>query len=43
MNSKDGHRDAILDPSYTRIGVGVKYSSKGVPYFTEVFAKPKQR
>jgi uncharacterized protein YkwD len=42
MTSTTGHREAILDPSYTHIGVGVKYSSTGVPYYTQVFAELMQ-
>jgi uncharacterized protein YkwD len=38
MRSTSGHREAILTPRYTHIGVGVQYSSTGVPYYTEVFA-----
>jgi uncharacterized protein YkwD len=41
MSSKTGHREAILTPEYTHIGVGVRYSSSGVPYLTEVFARPQ--
>jgi uncharacterized protein YkwD len=41
MNSKTGHREAILTPEYTHIGIGVRYSSSGVPYLTEVFARPQ--
>jgi len=32
-----GHRANILG-SYTRIGIGVACSSKGLPYYTQVFA-----
>ena len=41
MRSKEGHREAILGSLYTHIGVGVSYSSTGVPYYTEVFARLK--
>jgi len=41
MSSRTGHREAILTPEYTHIGVGVQYSSTGVPYYTEVFARAK--
>jgi uncharacterized protein YkwD len=37
MISKAG----LLDAKYTHIGVGVQYSSTGVPYFTQVFAQAK--
>ena len=39
MNSP-GHRANILDPNVTQIGVGVAYSSTGVPYHCQVFAQP---
>jgi uncharacterized protein YkwD len=42
MKSTTGHRDAILDPRYTHIGVGVQFSSTGVPYYTQVFARPME-
>jgi uncharacterized protein YkwD len=41
MSSTTGHRDAILDSTYTNIGVGVKYGSNGAPYYTEIFARPQ--
>jgi uncharacterized protein YkwD len=37
MNSA-GHRKNILDPHFTDIGVGLAYSTGGVPYWTEDFA-----
>jgi uncharacterized protein YkwD len=40
MASTTGHREAILNADYTRVGVGVAYSSTGNPYFTQVFVKP---
>ena len=43
MRSTTGHREAILDPQYVHIGVGVQYSSKGVPYYSAVFARPSKR
>ena len=42
MTSKDGHRETMLRSKYTHIGVGVAYSSTGVPYLTQVFARPIQ-
>ncbi|HEY7428278.1 MAG TPA: CAP domain-containing protein, partial [Gemmataceae bacterium] len=39
MNSRT-HRETILDPNYTRIGVGVAYNN-GAPYFTQVFGQPR--
>jgi uncharacterized protein YkwD len=41
MSSKAGHRGVLLSDEYTHIGVGVRYSSAGVPYFTQVFARPQ--
>jgi uncharacterized protein YkwD len=41
MISKAGHRGAILGAEFTHIGVGVRVSSAGVPYYTEVFARPQ--
>jgi uncharacterized protein YkwD len=40
MNSP-GHRANILKPNVTQIGVGVAYSSAGVPYYCQVFAQPQ--
>jgi uncharacterized protein YkwD len=37
MNS-EGHRGNILNPNFTQIGVGVAYSSTGVPYYIQMFA-----
>jgi len=39
MNSS-GHRANILG-SFTHLGVGLAYSSTGVPYWTQVFATPR--
>jgi uncharacterized protein YkwD len=39
MNSS-GHRENILNSSYTEIGVGVAYDSQGEPYFTQDFGAP---
>jgi hypothetical protein len=33
-------QNVILSPGYTRIGVGVAYSARGVPCYTLLFAKP---
>jgi uncharacterized protein YkwD len=38
MSSTKGHRGNILDPNHTQIGVGVAYSSTGVPYYVQMFA-----
>lgn len=35
-----GHKANILQPEYTRIGVGLATSKSGKPYFVQVFAKP---
>ena len=37
MNS-EGHRDNILDPRFTDIGVGLAYTATGVSFWTEDFA-----
>jgi hypothetical protein len=39
MNSS-GHRANILNANFTEIGVGVRYSSGGEPYYTQVFGRP---
>jgi uncharacterized protein YkwD len=36
MNSTEGHREAILDPSYTATGMAVVEGGDG-PYWTQVF------
>lgn len=33
----EGHRANILNPKFREIGVGIAYSTKGEPYYTEVF------
>jgi len=33
------YKEHILNPKYTRFGVGVAYSSTGVPYYTQLFAQ----
>lgn len=40
MNSP-GHRQNILSPSYTEIGVGYAVNSKGSTYWTQMFIKPR--
>jgi uncharacterized protein YkwD len=35
-----GHRDNILSPAFTRIGVGVKADGAGRPFYCQVFAAP---
>jgi uncharacterized YkwD family protein/spore coat assembly protein SafA len=39
MNSP-GHRNNILSPSYSQIGVGLAKSKAGVAYWTQMFIKP---
>lgn len=39
MNSP-GHRQNILSPNYTEIGLGRAVDAAGVPYYTQVFASP---
>lgn len=39
MNSS-GHRQNILSPNYTQIGVGLATNSSGVKYWTQMFIKP---
>jgi uncharacterized protein YkwD len=39
MNSS-GHRANILSTSYTEIGVAVRYTSNGEPYYCQVFGRP---
>lgn len=38
-----GHRDNILDPDYTQLGVGVSVGRDGELYVTEDFFTPKSR
>jgi uncharacterized protein YkwD len=40
MNS-EGHRKNILRKEYTEIGIGIARSKRGVPYYTQVFARPR--
>jgi len=42
MNST-GHRENILRAEFTEIGVAVSRSSRGVPYYTQVFGRPLPR
>lgn len=39
MNSA-GHRKNILNPEFTAIGVGIRMSADGVPYYCQVFGRP---
>jgi len=39
MNSS-GHRANILSTSFTEIGIGVRYNSRGEPYYCQVFGRP---
>jgi uncharacterized protein YkwD len=39
MNSA-GHRDNLLDPKYTRIGIGHAPGADGMNYFAVLFAAP---
>jgi uncharacterized protein YkwD len=39
MNSP-GHRANILFSQYTSVGIGVRYNSLGVPYYTQEFGTP---
>ncbi len=40
MESK-GHRENILSPDYTEIGVGLARDANGHVYYTQVFARPR--
>jgi uncharacterized protein YkwD len=42
VNSKGGHREAILNSKYTLAGVGVAYTDSGVPYYVMKLASPRQ-
>jgi uncharacterized protein YkwD len=35
------HRENILNPAYTEIGLGVVSDPKGVAYYTQVFGRPR--
>jgi uncharacterized protein YkwD len=39
MNSR-GHRENILSPHFTEIGVGLAYAADGTPYWTQDFGRP---
>jgi uncharacterized protein YkwD len=41
MDSK-GHRENILNPGFTEIGIGIARNDKGETYFTQEFAKPRK-
>jgi uncharacterized protein YkwD len=40
MNSQ-GHRDNILSPAFTEIGVGQAFDRSGRPYYAQVFGRPR--
>ena len=40
MASTKGHRENILNPNFTEIGVGVAWNSRGEPYYCQVFGRP---
>jgi uncharacterized protein YkwD len=40
MNSEH-HRTNILRQQFTEIGIGVARNDKGVPYYTQVFGRPR--
>jgi uncharacterized protein YkwD len=42
MESKK-HRDNILSPRYTEIGLGLARNEQGLVYYTQVFAKPQKK
>ena len=42
MESK-GHRENILGPDYTEIGVALARNTGGVVYYTQVFGKPREK
>jgi uncharacterized protein YkwD len=37
------HRENILNPSFTEVGIGVAVNDKGEAYYTQVFAKPRKK
>jgi len=39
--SSSGHRRNILDPSLTEMGAAVAHSSRGEPYWVQVFGHPR--
>jgi uncharacterized protein YkwD len=42
MNSKH-HRDNILKPEFTEIGLGTARSGRGIIYYTQLFGTPKKK
>jgi uncharacterized protein YkwD len=40
--SDEGHKQNLLNPDFTEIGVGVAFNAKGQPYYDQVFARPAQ-
>jgi uncharacterized protein YkwD len=42
MDSKT-HRDNILNPKHTEVGIGIARSKKGTYYYSQVFATPRRR
>jgi uncharacterized protein YkwD len=39
--ASDGHRKAILDPRFSRSGVGITIDEEGELFFTQLFMRPK--
>jgi uncharacterized protein YkwD len=42
MESK-GHRETILQPDYTEVGVGIARDKDGQVYYTQLFARPRDK
>jgi uncharacterized protein YkwD len=42
MKSKH-HRDSILKPEFTEIGLGLVRSGKGIVYYTQLFGTPRKK
>jgi len=42
MNS-EGHRNNILNPNFTEIGVGIARNEQGEIYYTQVFGTPREK
>ena len=42
MNSKH-HRDNILKPEFTEIGLGLARSGRGITYYTQLFGTPRKK
>jgi uncharacterized protein YkwD len=38
-----GHRENLLNPDFTEIGLGAAKSAKGETYYTQVFGKPRKK